>query len=338
MTINYNYELLHNLCNEKGITLKNDYSNCKLYGNSKIDFLCPNCNADVCKYFNFMITRNALCKRCIVIKSLPKQRKTMLEKYGVEHSLQSNIIKEKIKKVFIDKYGVDNPAKTEEVKNKMKKTNLKNYGVEYLIHNKEIQENIKKTNLIKYGFENPLSNKEIQENIKKTMIEKYGVDNPGKNKIFHNKMKETNLIKYGVEYPMQNCNISDKSLNKCFHSKEFLFPSQKKIKCQGYEPFALDELIKNNISEDDIITNRRKVPVIWYNDSNGIKHRHFVDIFVSSRNLCIEVKSLWTLKKGKSNVFLKQKFAKDLGYNYEIWVYDSKGNKIETYYTDRKEK
>jgi hypothetical protein len=47
--------------------------------------------------------------------------------------------------------------------------------------------------------------------------------------------------------------------------------------------------------------------------------------------LCIELKSLWTLKKVKSNIFIKQKTAKELGYNYEIWVYDSKGNKIETH-------
>jgi hypothetical protein len=38
-----------------------------------------------------------------------------------------------------------------------------------------------------------------------------------------------------------------------------------------------------------------------------------------------------TLKKVKSNIFIKQKTAKELGYNYEIWVYDSKGNKIETH-------
>jgi hypothetical protein len=56
-----------------------------------------------------------------------------------------------------------------------------------------------------------------------------------------------------------------------------------------------------------------------------------VDIFIPSKNLCIEVKSLWTLKKVKSNIFIKQKTAKELGYNYEIWVYDSKGNKIETH-------
>jgi hypothetical protein len=255
----------------------------------------------------------------------------MIQKYGVEYPSQSKEIKEKIKKVFIEKYGVDNPSKTDEVKNKMKETNLIKYGVEYLIHNKEIYDKQKKTCIEKYGFENPLSNKIIRENIKKTNILKYGVDNAAKNIDFHNKMKETNLNKYGVEYPLQNSYISEKLLKKCFYSKEFIFPSQQKIKCQGYEPFALTELIQKNISENDIVTNRKNVPNIWYIDKNEKKHRHFVDIFIPSNNLCIEVKSLWTLKNDKNNVFLKQQAAKDLGYNYEIWVYDSKGNKIETH-------
>jgi len=37
------------------------------------------------------------------------------------------------------------------------------------------------------------------------------------------------------------------------------------------------------------------------------------------------------LEKQKNIVFLKQNAAKELGYLYEIWVYDNKGNKVEFY-------
>jgi hypothetical protein len=47
--------------------------------------------------------------------------------------------------------------------------------------------------------------------------------------------------------------------------------------------------------------------------------------------LCIEVKSTWTFEKQKDIIFLKQNAAKQLGYLYEIWVYDNKGNKVEFY-------
>ncbi len=68
-----------------------------------------------------------------------------------------------------------------------------------------------------------------------------------------------------------------------------------------------------------------------YNDINGKNRRHFVDIFIPSQNKCIEVKSTWTFKKQKDTIFLKQNAAKVLGYLYEIWIYDMKGNKVEFY-------
>jgi hypothetical protein len=64
---------------------------------------------------------------------------------------------------------------------------------------------------------------------------------------------------------------------------------------------------------------------------NVEKHRHYVDIFIPSQNKCIEVKSTWTSEKKKDTIFLKQNAAKELGYNYEIWVYNRKGIKIEKY-------
>jgi len=61
---------------------------------------------------------------------------------------------------------------------------------------------------------------------------------------------------------------------------------------QGYEPFALNELINVKlINENNIITGISNVPSIWYNDINNKKRRHYVDIFIPSENLCDEVKS-----------------------------------------------
>jgi hypothetical protein len=109
-------------------------------------------------------------------------------------------------------------------------------------------------------------------------------------------------------------------------------PSGKTISVQGYEPFALDCLIQNEqIKEEDIVLGCKNVPTIWYNDELGKKHRHYVDIFIPRLNKCIEVKSTWTKEKKKDCIFLKQNAAKELGYNYEIWVYDGKGNIVELY-------
>ena len=93
----------------------------------------------------------------------------------------------------------------------------------------------------------------------------------------------------------------------------------------------MDDLIKDNIEENDIVTGVKNVPTIWYNDEFEKKHRHYVDIFITSQNKCIEVKSTWTAKKNLDNIFLKQTAGQELGYNYEIWVYDKKGNKVVYY-------
>jgi hypothetical protein len=125
---------------------------------------------------------------------------------------------------------------------------------------------------------------------------------------------------------MKNPEYLENMLKKSHKFKNYILPSKKIIKYQGYENIALDELIINDkINESDIITGCINVPKILYVDENNKEHIHFVDIFIPSQNRCIEVKSTWTFTK--SCVLLKQKAAKALGYKYEIWVYDKKGNK-----------
>jgi hypothetical protein len=124
----------------------------------------------------------------------------------------------------------------------------------------------------------------------------------------------------------------EKCSKNAYKLKEYTFPSNKIIKCQGYEPFALNDLLqKENINENDIIIGCKNVPIIWYIDDNEQTHRHYVDIFIPSKNLCIEVKSTWTAEKKKDIMFLKQTAAKTLKYNYEIWVYNQKGIRVVKY-------
>ena len=92
----------------------------------------------------------------------------------------------------------------------------------------------------------------------------------------------------------------------------------------------LNDLIHNEgICEKDIITDRTKVPEIWWEDEDGVRHRHYVDIFIISQNKCIEVKSDWILYNRTKGAFKKQEAGKKLGYKYEIRVYNKKGDLIE---------
>ena len=254
-------------------------------------------------------------------------------KYGVEHVLQIPEIRSQIIETNLKKYGYKCPQQNKEISDKIKQTNFEKYGAENYFATKECQEQIKQTNLEKYGVEYPQQNNEIKERSKKSNLEKYGVEYASQHNEIKEKMKQTNLERYGVEYPPQNPKVAEKMQKCSFNIKKYTMPSGNVIDYQGYENFAYDDLLAEQIDEDDIVTNRKDVPEIWYLDSLGVKHRHYVDIYIKSQNRCIEVKSTWTANNEKNNVFQKQTAAlsEEYGYKYEIWVYDKDGNKLFTY-------
>jgi hypothetical protein len=283
-----------------------------------------------------------------------KMKNTNFERFGVEHPLQNEEIQTKIKNTNMEKYGVESPFQNKEIQQKIKNTNLEKYGVEHPLQNEEIQNKIKNTNMERYGVERPLQNEEIQNKMKIKSFEKYGVSHFSKTEdsiqqhkntcitkygvecnlqllVCKEKIKQTCLEKYGCEHPAQNEEIADKMFKNAYKLKDYILPSGNIIKIQGYEHYALDELFKDGILEEDIINGCSNVPEIWYNDEAGKKHRHYVDIFIPSQNRMIEVKSTWTAEKGKGYIFLKQEAGKKAGYLYEIWVYNGKGEKVECY-------
>ena len=359
MSINkkFNFERLQKYCSENSVVLLEDYSNMPLKGSVIIKGNCvsENCNNNFEKKFDYLIKSNSFCIDCANNIKNEKSKKTNLEKYGCEHSSQNEDIKNKMIENSLKKYGCKYSTQTQimktktietnlkvygvkhamqckETKTKAEDTNLKKYGCKNVFQNEEVKNKIKSNNLIKYGVEYNTQLESNKEQCKKTCLKKYGYENPSQNEEIKKKKIETCLKNWGVENPTQNSDIMEKSIKENYKKKEYIFPSNKIIDIQGYENFALDELIINEkIDESDIITGCKNVPVIWYNDETGKKHRHYVDIFIPSQNRCIEVKSTWTAEKNKDNIFLKQNAGKELGYNYEIWVYDGKGVRVEKY-------
>ena len=260
-----------------------------------------------------------------------KVKQTCIEKYGVENPNQNKEIQEKIKKTNTEKYGFENPFQNKGIREKMEETMIERYGVKYTAQNKELREKIEETMVERYGAKYTTQNKELLDKVKHTFLEKYGVENPFQSDEFKNKSKQTCLKKYGVEYPMQNSEIMKKMSKNAYKLKDYTFPSGSQIQYQGYENYALDQLLQSGILEEDIINGCKNVPKVWYEDTHGKKHRYYVDIFIPNQNRCIEVKSTWTAEKKKDNIFLKQQALKDAGYACEIWIYNRKGEKIECY-------
>jgi hypothetical protein len=211
-------------------------------------------------------------------------------------------------------------------------THLKNCGFTTNLKCPITKEKIKATNMIKYGCQHISQSEEIKNKKITTCMKNFGVKFSPQSNLVQEKSKQTCLKKYGVEHPSQNKFYAEEHFKTCYNKKEYILPSGNKIHVQGFENFALDFLIKDQkIAEPDIIVGCKNVPEIWYNDVTGKKRRHYVDIFLPSKNKCIEIKSTWTAEKKKDCIFLKQDAAKKLGYNYEICVYDRKGNIVNKY-------
>ena len=237
-----------------------------------------------------------------------------LEKYGVENVFQLPKIKEKIKQTNLQKYGFENPSKSEKIKQKKKETCNKLYGCDNAFQNFEKQEKYKKTMVDRYGVENPNQLEKIKQKKKETCIRKYGVENVFQSEEIKKKLKETNLKKYGVEHPIVNTSIGK--------WKEYVLPSGKIIKVQGYEPKALDDLFEQGYKEEDLVIQQRKeMPKIFYFDCDGKKHRYYPDIYIKSENKIIEVKSTYTYDLYKRKNLLKEQACLKEGYNFEFKIY-----------------
>jgi len=329
--IKYNFELLQEFCEQNNINLSDEYTDKNTNCNIKIKNKCANinCNNIYEKKFHILFkTNNFMCKLCSKINGFIKNKETINKKYGVDYIWQSKEIRNKITKTFIEKYGCNVASKSEIVKKKIKDTNFIKYNFTPKITLTKEEQNSKL--IEKYGSINFRSSKIIKDKIINTCIQKYNVTHISKVPQIQKMKKENCLNKYGCEFPIQDPTIAEKCFKNMFKSKPFVFPSGNSILVQGYEPFALHDILYiENVNEEDIITGCKYVPEIWYNDNNGKKHRHYVDIFIKSQNRCIEVKSLWTIKK--ENVFIKQKAAINMGFIYEIWVYNNKGTIIQKY-------
>lgn len=114
----------------------------------KIYFICERCKKKTTLNYRSFINSNRkfLCKNCKTIL-------INIEKYGCEHSFQSENNKKKSRETCLEKYGVSHPMKNFEIVNKLKKSMIEKYGVENTSKLKEDREKTKKTMIKKYGFE-----------------------------------------------------------------------------------------------------------------------------------------------------------------------------------------
>jgi hypothetical protein len=261
---------------------------------------------------------------------LEKRKERNQIKYGTDFYTSTDEFKAKTKETFLLKYGV-HPTSLKETQDKKKKTNLEKYGFEHALDNSEVKEKSKITNNKKYGGNSSMCSEEIKEKSKETNRKKRGVDWYVQSEDFRIKFTKSMISKYGVEHALHYTDSFEKSLETSYKKKIFIFPSERIEKIQGYEGFALCQLLESNYKEEDIIVKNKEIEEytgkIWYLDSEKKRRKYYPDIYIKSENKIIEVKSKYTYKSAYSINVRKKKACLDLGLLFEFWIYDHKGNK-----------
>jgi hypothetical protein len=343
----YTFENLINIISTYKSSLIGNYDTRIINVKTKIEYKC-NCGNVYKKPFENIYKNGALCKECSYKIRVKKAIETNLKKYGVnfvfqledikkkiketnkqkyncDHISQTEEFKEKRKQTCLNKYGVENNSQTEEFKEKIKQTCLEKYNTKNIFQSNYFKEKSKQTCLDKYGVKYITQTKEFKEKSKETCMKKFGVSHPSQTEEFKEKSKETCIKKFGVSHPSQNSEIAEKMLKNSYKRKEILKSTGEIIFLQGYEPIAYKILLKS-FNEEDIISDKKIVPELWWKDNKNKNHRHFVDFYIKSTNTCVEIKSTYTFNIVKEKVLLKQQFSKLQGYNYEIWIFDKNEN------------
>ena len=186
-------------------------------------------------------------------------------------------------------------------------------------------------NVLKPGFigctncANPFNRKEVQDAIKKKHFEKYGCENPFQREDIKKKIKNTNIQRYGCENVMQNKVIFSRNMGSAYQrKKEYVFPSGRIEYVLGYEPRCIDLLLKD-YHEDDIVTNNKKMPDIWYiNPLSNKRCKYFPDIFIPRHKVLIEVKSDYYYIKDLEKNHAKFHATVKAGFDLHLYVFNKK--------------
>ncbi len=303
----FNKEL--NKCNNTGKNKFTEKIYKYVYGESGKCIKCKECSTTFRSFSEgYMLFCSQKCRHLYIS-----------EQNGVSNIFQLESVKNKIKQTCIKKYGVTHPNKSSIFKDKIKNTKLQRYGNE----NYNNKEKMIQTCIKKYNVSNPNKLNHIKIKIKNSHLKKYGGMGFGSTQTML-KIKNTTKNRYGSESAMQNDIIFIKNQKASHKFKKYIFPSGKIENVQGYEPFAINILLKT-YKEDDIIVNRKDIPKFKY-EYNGSIHKYYPDIYIKSENLIIEIKSIWTVKLHPFIDELKKQTVINNGYNFKKMIFDNKGN------------
>jgi hypothetical protein len=257
---------------------------------------------------------------------IERKRQSNLAKYGVETHMQRADVREKSKQTNLERYGVVNPFQAEGFQEKRSSTMIERYGVEHNMQSEVFREMARRTCQQRYGAENAMQSEIMKAKVDQTCMERYGLKRATALHEVQEKMKATSRERYGFDYAMQNSEVAERILMNGFQYREHQTPSGKAIRVQGYEDWAYDSLLGNEIPEEDIFWRRSDMPEIWY-ELDG-RRRYYPDFFIPSRNMVVEVKSEYTYLLSLAANKAKHVATEAAGYEFRLLMFNARGEMI----------
>lgn len=176
-------------------------------------------------------------------KIVELREKTMMDRYGVKHALDSDQFKDKARQTCRENHGVDYPMQSAEVMAKSRATSQEHWGTDHPLQSEayweeyridhpqkpkpprysdlseeeqaaiqaERQERRKKTILERYGVENLSQVPEFKAKAAATTRARYGDSNFFRTDTFRERSIATNQERYGTDHPMQSDEVKEKT-------------------------------------------------------------------------------------------------------------------------------
>lgn len=211
------------------------------------------------------------------VKSIQdKARNTCIERYGTAWAMSTQAVKDKVTETNIVKYGVFRPLQNPDIRCKANDTLVANYGVSFSrIHEcSEIMDKVTESCIERYGSKTYLGSKVARNAINATCQERYGGNAPLCSESVRERVKETVLERYGVEYPSQSSVVKEKiCLTKAEHGT-FSSSKPELVLYQMLCDFFGDLNVKRNYCSD--------------------VYPYACDFYVVSRDMFIELNASWT--------------------------------------------
>ena len=267
-------------------------------------------------------------------KKTPEEIKEIYARVAAKRKSKSDEEKEAIRKKNQATWATKTDEERQAINAGREETTLLRLGVKNPFLSDDIKQRIAETNILTFGVANPFDSPEVQAQIRQDRFVRRGVLyatqglDEAETQKRNNTRKETCQERFNYDNPAQVPSILARIKRSAFHrTKEYTLPSGNTLTLQGYEHYAVPDLLRIT-TEEDLLTGEEFGQIAY--SFKGSIHQYTCDFYIRSMNKIIEIKSSFTLSLEPDKIKAKGDACKTQGYAYEIWVYNDKGERVET--------